>query len=105
MSKSTQNTQTAKLTPQQRIDAVVAVMTKILDGASKDSIKSMLSRPNPVRVAKVADFSISGTKLSQLFLAKDLYEIVNKVYRHAEDILSPIANGIEDATLLAQLQA
>jgi hypothetical protein len=90
---------------QEKIALVVSVMTAKLDSASKDSLKLMLARPNAVRVAKVANFSISGVKLNELFDTEELYEIVNSIYHYAEDLLSPIANGIEDANLLAQLQA
>ena len=80
-------------------------MTSTLDKASKEALTVMLKRTNAVRVAKIANFSVSGVKLSELFNTDELYGITNAVYWYAEDLLSPTLNGIQDDALLAQLQA
>jgi hypothetical protein len=93
----------ATLTNKQQL--VVNLMTSALDKASKDSIALMLKRTNSVRVAKVANFAVSGTKLSDLFTTDELYGITNTVYHYAEDLLTPTLNGIEDPALLKLLKA
>ena len=80
-------------------------MTATLDRASKDAISAMLKRTNAVRVAKIANFAVSGTKLSDIFDTEELYSITNAVYWYAEDLLAPALNGIQDDKLLAQLTA
>ena len=92
-----------ELTPKQQL--IVNKMTATLDKASKEALTVMLKRPNAVRVAKIANFAVSGTKLSELFSNDELYGICNSVYYYAEDLLSPSLNGVVDDELLAQLQA
>ena len=89
----------------QKQQLIVNLMTAKLDKASKDSIATMLKRPNSVRVAKVANFAVSKTKLSELFSTEELYDIVNTIYWYAEDLLAPTMNGIQDDELLAKLKA
>jgi hypothetical protein len=84
---------------------IVNLMTSTLDKASRDSISAMLKRHNSVRVAKIANFAVSGTKLSDLFSTDELYAITNAVYWYAEDLLAPSLNGIQDDKLLKQLKA
>jgi len=92
-----------ELTPKQQL--VVNKMTATLDKASKDALTTMLKRPNAVRVAKIANFAISGTSLNKLFTTEEIYGITNAVYFYAEDLLAPSMNNIVDDELLAQLQA
>jgi hypothetical protein len=84
---------------------IINLMTATLDKASKDAIATMLKRTNAVRVAKIANFAVSGTKLSDLFSTDELYAITNAVYWYAEDLLAPSLNGIQDDKLLKQLKA
>ena len=84
---------------------IVNLMTSTLDKASKDSISAMLKRANSVRVAKIANFAVSGTKLSAIFTTEELYSITNSVYWYAEDLMAPSLNGINDDNLLKQLRA
>ena len=84
---------------------VINLMTAKLDKASKEAIAIMLKRTNSVRVAKIANFSVSNVKLSAIFSTDELYDITNTVYYYAEDLLAPSMNGIVDDKLLAQLQA
>ena len=93
----------ANLTNKQQL--VINLMCQTLDKASKDSLTSMLKRANSVRVAKIANFAVSGTKLSELFTTDELYGITNAIYWYAEDLLAPTLNGVTDDELLAQLQA
>jgi hypothetical protein len=65
----------------------------------------MLKRPNSVRVAKIANFTVSGTMLKDVFTTQELYDITNAVYFHAEDLLAPSSNDIQNDALLAQLKA
>jgi len=81
------------------------LMADKLNKASKESLLAMLKRPNSVRVAKIANFSVSGVKLSEIFSNEELYELTNNIYYLAEDLLSPTLNGVEDKELLAKLQA
>jgi len=92
-----------ELTNKQQL--IINLMTSTLDKASKEALTVMLKRTNAVRVAKIANFSVSGVKLSELFNTDELYGITNAVYWYAEDLLSPTLNGIQDDALLAQLQA
>ena len=92
-----------ELNPKQQ--AVVNLMTATLSKASKDAIVAMLKRANSVRVAKIANFEVSGTKLSTIFTTEELYTITNSVYWYAEDLLAPTLNGVQDDKLLKLLQA
>ena len=94
-----------KKQPINKIQLIVNVMTATLDKASKDALALMLKRPNSVRVAKIANFAVSGKRLNQLFSTEELYEITNAVYHYAEELLAPTLNGIQDDELLAQLEA
>tara|TARA_R110001606_G_scaffold352622_1_gene503026 strand:+ start:1173 stop:1460 length:288 start_codon:yes stop_codon:yes gene_type:complete len=93
----------ANLTNKQQL--VVNLMTDTLDKASKEALTFMTKRKDSVRVAKIANFSVSKTKLSDLFTTDELYGITNSVYYYAEDLLSPTLNGVEDLALLASLKA
>jgi len=84
--------------------AIVNLMTSTLDKASRDSISAMLKRANSVRVAKIANFAVSGTKLSAIFSTEELYAITNAVYWYAEDLMAPSLNGINDDVLLKLLK-
>ena len=92
-----------ELTNKQQL--VINLMTSTLDKASKESIATMLKRPNSVRVAKIANFAVSGTKLSDIFSSDELYGVTNAVYYYAEDLLSPSLNGVNDDELLKLLTA
>jgi len=92
-----------ELTNKQQL--VINLMTATLDRASKESIATMLKRTNAVRVAKIANFSVSNVKLSELFNTDELYGITNAVYWYAEDLLAPTLNGVNNDELLAKLQA
>ena len=92
-----------ELTNKQQL--VVNVMTETLDKASKEAIATMLKRPNSVRVAKIANFQVSGTSLNKLFTTDDIYGITNAVYFYAEDLLAPTMNGVTNDELLKQLKA
>ena len=92
-----------ELTNKQQL--VINLMTTTLDKVSKEALTLMLKRTNGVRVAKVANFSVSGTKLSDLFSTDELYGITNTVYYYAEDLLAPSLNGVTDDALLKQLKA
>ena len=84
---------------------IVNVMTETLDKAAKESIATMLKRPNSVRVAKIANFQVSGTPLNKLFTTDEIYGITNAVYFYAEDLLAPTLNGVTNDELLKQLKA
>ena len=84
---------------------VINRLTATLDKASRDSISAMLKRSNSVRVAKIANFAISGTKLSDIFSDEEIYGITNQVYYYAEDLMAPAMNGIQDDELLKQLKS
>ena len=92
-----------ELTNKQQL--IVNLMTSTLDKASKDSISAMLKRQSSVRVAKIANFNISGTKISDLFSTDELYEITNAVYWYAEDLMAPSLNGVVNDELLKLLKA
>lgn len=83
---------------------VVNKLTTTLDKASREALLTMLKRPNAVRVAKLANFKISGVALNELFDTDEIYGITNAVYWYAEDLLAPAMNGIQDDKLLAQLR-
>jgi hypothetical protein len=84
---------------------IVNLMTATLDKASKEAISAMLKRSNSVRVAKIANFEVSGTKLSALFSTDEIYAITNAIYWYAEDLMAPSLNGIKDDALLKRLKA
>jgi hypothetical protein len=84
---------------------VINLMTATLDKASKEALTSMIKRANSVRVAKIANFKVSGVALNELFNTEEIYGITNAVYWYAEDLLAPTLNGVKDDELLAQLQA
>ena len=92
-----------ELTNKQQL--VVNLMTSTLDKASRDSISAMLKRANSVRVAKIANFAVSDTKLSDIFTTEELYSITNAVYWYAEDLLAPTLNGVQNDELLKLLKA
>lgn len=92
-----------ELTPKQQL--IVNKMTSTLDKVSKEALATMLKRPNSVRVAKIANFSVSGTQLNTIFSTEEIYGITNAIYFYAEDLLAPAMNGVEDADLLKQLTA
>ena len=92
-----------ELTNKQQL--VINTMTSTLDKASKDALTTMLKRPNAVRVAKIANFAVSGVQLNKLFSTEEIYGITNAVYFYAEDLLAPSMNSVQDDALLAELQA
>ena len=92
-----------ELTNKQQL--VVNLLTSTLDKASKEAIATMLKRPNSVRVAKIANFSVSKVPPNKLFTTDDIYGITNAVYFYAEDLLAPTMNGVTNDELLKQLKA
>lgn len=60
--------------------------------------EKLLARPNAVRVAKLANFSLIDDVSGETIIIKDivsteeLYEVVNKVYNHFRNLTEPQAD-------------
>ena len=76
--------------------------------ANKLSLRSvataLIKRPQNVRVAKVANFQISGVAVKDLFESEDIYYITNKAYNSFKQQLEVDINGVQNDELLKALQ-
>lgn len=71
----------------------------------KQMCEKLLLRHNSVRLAKVANFEVSGTKLSDIFENDDLYTITNKVYGEFRRATEVSIDSVQDDQLLSQLMS
>jgi len=102
----------AKLNKEQKIQLVADTYVSIIETyckSNKINIRQMceklLNRPNAVRVAKLANFSISGTTVASIFNSdEDLYTITNKAYGLIRSKTEVDINSVDDPELLKQLQ-
>lgn len=76
-----------------------------------ENYNKLIKRPNPVRVAKLANFllvdSTSGESVTvaSITTTEELYEIVNKAYGHFRNLTEPQADKREiDSSIFSQLK-
>lgn len=101
-----------KLTTDEKISTIVTVYVELVKTYCqqhkinyKQMCEKLLLRYNSVRLAKVANFEVSGTKLSDIFDNDSLYTITNKVYGEFRRATEVSVDSIQDDELLAQLMS
>lgn len=104
---------TPVLTNEEKIELIAQAYTKVIEDycrANRLNLRHMadklLSRKSAVRVAKVANFRISGTPVN-IILADDesIYHCTNRIYGLIRDWTEVSIEEIKDDALLAQLQS
>lgn len=88
-------------------DAYVSAIVSYIEAQKLPKAKTLgalLNRPQSVRVGKVASFTVSGVKLSDIFSTDDIYYITNKAYNQFKRYAEVDVVGITDDDLLQVLQ-
>ena len=102
-----------KLTTEAKVELIAQAYTKVIEDyckANRINIRTMaeklLLRKSAVRVAKLANFKVSGVPINEILVDnEDLYHCTNKVYGAIRDWTEVSIDAIVDDELLAKLQS
>lgn len=102
-----------KLATMDKIELIAQTYTRTIEDyckANRINIRTMaeklLTRKSAVRVAKLANFKVSGVPINEILTdSEDLYHCTNKVYGTIRDWTEVSVDSIIDDELLAKLQS